>query len=350
MGIIIPVGIDIGGNVKVACGEDKFLIPSIIGNPNPGWSGISAKKEWIDNLILVEEGQNYYIGELARMQSELKRLIVEKGRVEHLDDVFKIIKAVLGLCAIQDEQQIVIATGVPISTNVDLMKQMSGSLKGTFNIHVRNDATSEEKNLAIRILKTLVMPEAYGSYYQIVSNSKEQVAFDAIVVSLDYLTEIITLYKGRPMRLASGNLMDASLSVLANKIALVLQKATNQIVSPFDLLPNIQQKRNQVNVAGKIYDIGESKEFFIREICRIIVDQLKNLVSQLPYDAQVEHFIITGEGTNIFWKEIELNLLEEGIIEDLDKVIIPEDPIYTNVEGFKNLASKTLIREGSLNG
>ena len=343
--ITIPIGIDIGGNIKISCGEEKFSIPSIIGNPNPGWSGISAKKELKDNLILFEEGQSFYIGELARLQSELKRLIVEKGKVEKLDDVFRLIKAVIALTSIKNEEQIVIATGVPISTNIDLMKQISGSLKGTYNLYVRNEATSEDKKLKIEILKTLVMPEAYGSYYQVISESQEQIASDAVVVSLDYLTEILTLYRGKPMRLASGNLMDASLSVLANKIALVLQKATNQIISPFDLLPNIQQNRNQVNVAGKIYDITDSKEFFIREISRIIVDRLRILLSNLPYDAQIEHYIITGEGTSIFWKEIELNILEENIIEDLDKIIIPKDPIFMNVEGFKKLASKTLIRE-----
>ncbi|MFX0140316.1 MAG: hypothetical protein ACFFDN_42140 [Candidatus Hodarchaeota archaeon] len=344
LSITIPIGIDIGGNIKISCGEEKFSIPSIIGNPNPGWIGISAKKDLKDNLILFEEGQSFYIGELARLQSEIKSLIVEKGKVEKLNDVFRLIKGVLALSSIKDGDQIVIATGVPISTSLDLMKQISSSLKGTFNIHVRNEATSEEKKFKIEILKTLVMPEAYGSYYQIISKSQSQEASDAIVVSLDYLTEILTFYKGKPMRLASGNLMDASLSVLANKIALVLQKATNQIVSPFDLLPNLQQNRNQVNVAGKIYDITESKEYFIREIGRIIVDQLKILLTHLPYDAKIEHYIITGEGTNIFWKEIELNILEENIIEDIEKIIIPKDPTFMNVEGFKNLASKTLIR------
>jgi hypothetical protein len=147
------------------------------------------------------------------------------------------------------------------------------------------------------------------------------------------------------MRLASGNLLDASLAVLANKIAITLQKATNHIVSPLDLLPNLQHNRNQVNIGGKLYDITESKDYFIREIGRIIADQLKILIATLPRDAEIEHYIITGEGTNIFWKEIELHLLEEGIIEDVDKVILPADPIFANVIGFEYLARKTLITE-----
>lgn len=343
--IITPIGIDIGGSVKVSCGEQKFNIPSIIGIPNPGWSGISPNKEWAENLILIEGNELFYIGELARLQSEIKRLLVEKGSVENLDDVFRIIKAVLALLNIQDGQELVIATGVPISTNIEIMKQMSAKLKGTFDIHIRNDANAEEKKLSVQILKTLVMPEAYGSYYHVVSGFKEQIATDAIVVSLDYLTEILTLYQGRPMRLASGNLLDASLAVLANKVAVTLQKATNHIVSPLDLLPNLRHNRNQVNVGGKVYDITESKEYFIREIGRIIADQLKILISSLPRDAEIEHYIITGEGTNIFWKEIELHLLEEGIIEDVDKVILPKDPVFANVIGFETLARKTLITE-----
>ncbi|MHA1300828.1 MAG: hypothetical protein ACTSO9_15530 [Candidatus Helarchaeota archaeon] len=342
--MVIPIGIDIGGNVKVSCGEYSLYIPSIIGSPNPGWSGISQDKEWEKNLILVEENESFYIGELARLQSEIKRLIIEKGKVENLDDVTRIIKAVLAVF-LQDGEQIVLATGVPISTSTDLMKQISSQLKGTYNIQIQNDATSEKKRLKLEIHKTLVLPEAYGSYYQTVLNSPNQISFDAIVVSLDYFTEILTIYKGKPMRLASGNMMDASLSILANEIALSLQKTTNHIVSPFDILPNIQQNKNKITVLGKIYDISELKEFFIRRLGQIISDQIKILVSKLPPDAEIEYFIITGEGTNIFWKEIELNLLEEGIIDDLDKVIIPKDPILNNVKGFENLARKILIRD-----
>jgi hypothetical protein len=344
--LIIPIGIDIGGNVKISNGKQQFNIPSIIGTPNPGWSGMSQNKEWAENLILIEEKETFYIGELARLQSEIKRLIVEKGKIENLDDVFRIIKAILAMSSIQDGQQLVIATGVPISTNMELMKQLSATLKGTYNVHIRNDATSEEKQLSFQILKALVLPEAYGSYYYVVSKSEQQIAADAIVVSLDYLTEILTIYQGKPMRRASGNLMDASLAVLANKIALSLQKATGHIISPLELLPNLQQNKNQVNVKGQVYDITESKEYYIREIGRVIADQLKTLISSMPYDAQINHYIITGEGVKLFWKEIEMHLLEEGIIEaqDLAKVIIPENPLFTNVMGFELLASKTLIR------
>ena len=340
--IVIPIGLDIGGSVKLTSGEQKYDIPSIIGAPNPGWSGISPNKEWAENLIFIEEDTEWYIGELARLQSELKRLLVEKGRIENLDDVFRIIKAVLGLLNLEEEPQLVIATGVPISTHVDLMKQMSATLKGKYDVHIRNDAISEEKKISFEVLKTLVMPEAYGSYYHVVARSG--IASDAIVVSLDYLTEVLTIYQGRPMRMASGNLMDASLAVLANKIALSLQKASNQIVNPLDLLPNLQQNRNQVNIKGQLFDITESKEYFIREIGAAIADQLKILIASLPYDAQIEHYIITGEGTKIFWKEIELHLLEEAIIEDIDKVYIPKDPIFANVVGFEHLAKNKLMR------
>lgn len=271
-------------------------------------------------------------------------MIVEKGKIENIDDVSRLIRAALALF-VQNGEQVVLATGVPISTSIDLMKEISSKLKGKYDVHVKNDATSEEKKINLEILKTLVLPEAYGSYYQVISGSQEQIAADAMVISLDYLTEILTIYQGKPMRLASGNLMDASLSVLANKIAASLQQATNQIISPFDLLPNIQQNRDKINVAGKIYDVSESKEFFIRKMGKHISDQIKFLISKLPPDAEIEYFIITGEGASIFWKEIELNLLEEGIIEELDKVIIPEDPILTNVKGFENLARKKLASD-----
>lgn len=339
--MVLPIGIDIGGSVKVSSGELRLNVPSIIGNPNPGWSGITTDKDWVKNLVIIDEGEEFYIGELARLQSETKRVLVEKGRVENLSDVFSIIKAILALF-LTEGQQIVIATGVPISTNYDLMKQMSATLKGKYDVYIENDATSEERKVSFEILKTLVMPEAYGSYYHVVSESGRETAPDAITISLDYLTEILTIYQGRPMRLASGNMNDASLAVLANKIALTLQQVTNQIVSPLDILPNLNN--NYINVGGRAYDITESKEHYIREIGRLIADQLKALIASLPYDAQIEHYIITGEGMSFFWKEVELHLLEEEIVpvEDIRKFVLPEDPIFANVKGFEDLARKTV--------
>ena len=51
--IVVPLGIDIGGSVKLSCGEQKYNVPSILGAPNPSWSGISPNKEWAENLVLI---------------------------------------------------------------------------------------------------------------------------------------------------------------------------------------------------------------------------------------------------------------------------------------------------------
>ena len=85
--IILAIGIDIGGEIKFSCGNLRIVIPNVIGSAeSKGWGEITADKSWINNLILIENDEEYYIGELARTQSEIKHYIVDQGNLRKIDE------------------------------------------------------------------------------------------------------------------------------------------------------------------------------------------------------------------------------------------------------------------------
>ena len=46
------VGVDLGtSTIKLVSGNYKYKIPSVIGTPNPGWTGMSTDKSWLTILV-----------------------------------------------------------------------------------------------------------------------------------------------------------------------------------------------------------------------------------------------------------------------------------------------------------
>ena len=295
-------------------------------------------------MIIIENEEELYIGELARTQSEIKNFILDQGTLSKIDDIFLLIKAILPIILDEKEEDIILGIGTPISTTVEQMKELSSKFKGEFDVSIKNDATKEVITKKIVIKQVFVMPQSYGSYYDIVSKSEDNSAIDAIVISLDLLTEILTIYEGRLIRNASRNLINASLFVLSNKIAQALQQKIGIIINPHSILENIRGNKDQVIFSGKTYDISKLKEHYIRQIAHEMVDSLINLLNSLPIEAEIEYFIITGEAMELFWTEIELLILEQNLLDDLDldRIIKVKDPIFSNAIGFEAMVKRKI--------
>ncbi|MCG3220967.1 MAG: hypothetical protein H7641_06265, partial [Candidatus Heimdallarchaeota archaeon] len=89
------VGIDLGtSTIKLTCGDLQYRIPSVIGTPNPGWQGMSSDKSWLNNLIIEDsKGQEIYIGELARLQSEIRKPLASEGKMKSIENSLLALKA-----------------------------------------------------------------------------------------------------------------------------------------------------------------------------------------------------------------------------------------------------------------
>ncbi|MHA1342616.1 MAG: hypothetical protein ACTSQG_01400, partial [Promethearchaeota archaeon] len=286
------VGIDLGtSTIKVSCGEVRYLIPSLIGEPNPGWTGGTLDTSLETNLVLIEGRDEWYVGELARTQSEVKRALAADGQMKSAEETFMALKAALGLLLENDGEEVIIATGVPVATSLEVMKNLSRMLKGNIEIYVKNDATSEIKRINVNIAKCLVLPEPYGTYYATLKERGEEEAVDTVLIDIGHgSTDILTMYQGRPMRTASGSMREAT-DTLTSRMAAALQEKTNLIIKPFDLMNVIRRQKETVMLGGQTYNIKSIKEFYASQIAKVMVDEVLRLVATLPPDAFVEYYI-----------------------------------------------------------
>ena len=337
---------DISGEIRFSCGSIRLSIPNVIGSSSPvGWGDLTPDKSWENNLILIENEEESYIGELARTQSEIKNFILDQGNLSKIDDIFLLIKATLPIILKErEEEDVILGIGAPISTSMEKMKELSSKLKGDFDVKIKNDATKEIIEKKLNIQQVLVMPQSYGTYYDVASHSEDGTVIDALVISLDLLTEILTIYEGKLIRNASRNLTNASLFVLSSKIAQALQQKVGIIINPHSILENIRGNKNQVSLSGKTYDISSIKEHYVRQISQEIVDNIMSLLNSLPLEANIEYFIITGEAVELFWTEIELYILEQNLLDDFDlsRIIKVKDPIFSNAIGFEAMVKKRI--------
>ncbi|NMC03793.1 MAG: hypothetical protein GYA24_01210 [Candidatus Lokiarchaeota archaeon] len=350
-------GIDFGSAlIKATSGGMDFINPAMTGEFNEGWSGTGADPSWDNNACVhVGTDQNnqvykQFFGELARMQSEVKHVLTKGGMIADAADVELAVKVALAVLGIKTKQidennpgvqelDCIITVGVPVSTGIEKMKAVSQALKGTKEIVLENDFSKKVVQVRMNITSVTITYQPYGSYYAMMQEFNEDSAVDAVVTDIGFgSAEILTLYAGRPSNVASSSIGDLSLETLANRIAMQLQKQTGRIVRGVDLMRLLQQGKNTVIISGESLDIGPIKKFYIEQIAKTLTDEIVALVSRLPPDARIKYYIFTGDGIDLFWKDLETILYQKSLIQDINQASHPKDYKISNARGFELIA------------
>lgn len=334
------VGIDLGtSTIKISYKKQKIKIPSIIGEPNPGFRGISPDQSWENNLIIeLENGDEYYIGELARLQSVVRIPLAREGRVKSVENAKIAIDAALGVISESKEEYFIVATGVPVATGREDMERLSKSIVGQRKIKIKNDATGRVKEIKAKILAAPVLPEPYGSWYYVLKKEGETKALDSVIIDIGFgSTDYLTIYKGQILRTASGSIREA-VDTLVTMLAQYITEKTGAMLKPESLIPVLESGEYKLSVAGKTFDITPQVEAFSRHIANVIVDELYRLLENIPPDAIIKYYILVGGGVYIFGDKIKEALKQRGIISDAKQLVIPEDPIMSNAMGFELIA------------
>jgi actin-like ATPase involved in cell morphogenesis len=337
---IIPIGIDLGtSTIKVSYKGKRYKITSIIGEPNPGFRGVTPDTSWENNLIIrLEDGTEYYIGELARMQSLVKYPLAREGRMKNAENAQIAIKAAMGLVIDKKDANLVVATGVPVATGKKEMENLGKFITGKHEIEIKNDATGEAKKLSLRVLASPVIPEPYGAYYYMLKKRGETKAMDSIIVDIGFgSTDILTIYKGTILATASGSIPDA-VDTLVTKLAQFLSEKTAKIIKPESLMVALERGDFSVNIGGVTYDVKPQITSLTNYIAKVIIDEIDKLLDNLPPDARIKYFILEGGGIYFFGQALKQHLLEKGLVSSVDDILIPDDPVMANALGFELVA------------
>jgi hypothetical protein len=359
-------GIDFGSSlIKATSNGHEFIAPAMLGEYNEGWSGMGTDTAWESNLIVYtsigDDGTpvREFFGELARTQSEVKRVLTKGGRIAEIGDVALAINVALAVLAIknglidessQDPQQVdcIATVGVPVSTTLEKMKQLSATLKGAKNVILENEYTHQILQIDLNITNCIIIYGPYGSYFQVMQEFGENEAVDAVVTDIGFgSAEILSIYEGKPNMLSSGSIVDLSLETLANRVAIALNKQTGKVVRGIDLMRLLQDAKKTVVLGGETLDISKIVKYYIEAIATSLTDEIIQLVSKLPPDARLKYFIFTGDGVDLFWKDLEVILYTKNLIQDINQAAHPKDYRIANAKGFEAIATQRASKQSS---
>jgi hypothetical protein len=100
----------------------------------------------------------------------------------------------------------------------------------------------------------------------------------------------------------------------------------------------IRRQKDTVMLGGQTYSIKSIKDFYAAQISKVMIDEVMRLISTLPPDAYVEYYIICGGGAYSFGEAIRQSIIDGKLVASPDNVIIPEDPVMSNANGFELIA------------
>lgn len=336
---LLCVGIDLGtSTIKVSFGDRKFRIPSIIGEPNPGgFAGIMQDTSWESNLIAIIDDQEWYVGELARVQSVLKIPLAREGKVKGTREAKIAVLSALGIIhESRQDVKYVVGTGVPVATGTSEMQELSKAIVGKHKFTLKNDATGETKTVNLHVVAAPVLPEPYGCYYYVLKSRGIEKAFDAIIIDVGFgTTDILSIHRGTIVRPASGSTPDA-IDTLAEKLASFLEDQTGHIVKPESLAAALE-KGTKITIGGVSYDIKPQLEKVAQFVAESILDTLDRLIRNLPPQASIKYYILTGGGTYILGKYLRDALVDRKLATK-EQILVPDDPVMANSIGFELVA------------
>ncbi len=333
------VGIDLGtSTIKTSFGSTRYRFPSVIGEPNPaGFVSVTRDKSWINNLVIEIDGEEWYVGSLASTQSILKIPLAREGKVKSAREAKIAILSALGIIASEEKRErFIIGTGVPVATSNREMKELGKAIIGKHSFIIKNDATGEKKKLKLNIVAGQVLPEPYGCYYYVLKSRGIRKAFDSVIIDIGFgTTDILSIHRGAIIRPASGSTSEA-IDTIAEKIAMFLEEKTGHIIKP-ETLAMALEKGTKISIGGVTYDVRDQLDAVGKFVAESIIDTLDRLIRNLPPQASVKYYILTGGGVYILGKYIRTFLIEKEYASK-DRVLIPDDPVMANAIGFELVA------------
>ena len=212
--VITPklVGIDLGyGQIKIMTEDFQIRFLSAVGTTLSEFSktsGISSENELMNSLAITYQGQKYYIGHNALVNTRNGKMTLRQNKVEVMDNKIKLLTA-LALLIPESENygEFEIITGLPVlefKGQCEVLKEMIENNNRPFECTMHYGNKEVLKMIKVNFVK--VISQGEGAFYDFVLNKKgtlisgkeDDVAGMVIVVDVGYrTTDIVAMENGR---------------------------------------------------------------------------------------------------------------------------------------------------------
>ena len=348
----VIVGSDLGyGQVKVLSDNQKYKFLSTVGTPISDFgrvATITSTAELLDTLTVTYNGQKYYIGHNAIVNTRNGRINLRQNKAENEDNKIKFMTSLaLLMDQEQEEMDAIIVTGLPVleyNNQKDKLYDMIYNFGQPFIFDMHYGSKVVSKKINIKDIK--IISQGEGAFYdyildtngQIVPERASNVQGTVMVVDPGYkTTDIVTMENGRYIE---------TLSDQFNKgVSQIHQEVLRLIMSNHGIKKELKDM-DEIVRTGRLFH--NTKEYNVQNLidqaaepfATDIVDNLINLSNDSL--GSMQRIILSGGGSSIIYPYIKKQL--ENIIE----VDIMEDSEFCNTSGYYKYG-KLLESAGAFN-
>lgn len=332
------VGSDLGyGQIKVLSGDNRFKFLSAVGKPISDFGRVAAvttEKELLESLTISYEGQKYYVGHNAIVNSRNGRLSLRQNKAENEDNKIKFITS-LGLLTAEDQEyaEFDVITGLPVleyKNQKEKLYNMFFNFGRPFEFTMHYGPNAVNKKVKINNIK--VISQGEGAFYDFILSSQGDIIPERVgmvsgtvmVVDPGYkTTDIVTMENGRYIEPLSDQ----------------LNKGVNQVHQ--EILRLIMERLNIKKELKDLDDIVRSAKLFHNrqeyDVSRIIADAAKPYAEDIVENlytisngdlGSMQRIILTGGGAEIIYPYVKQSL------EDTIEVSLMDNAEFCNASGY----------------
>ncbi|MCL6450360.1 MAG: ParM/StbA family protein [Acetobacteraceae bacterium] len=324
------VGIDVGyGFVKATDGKGEHIFPSVVGVGQKlrYRSELSNHRRFLDNLMVSDDGRQFFVGDLAIRQSEIATRSLDQNRVQDRNVKILFLTGV-GLFAEDETQSFNVVTGLPTSYYASYREGWQQALRGRHEIVFH--LPGEDRRRTLEIGRLTVVPQPFGTLYYRVLNERGEVADQDLaeqrvgIIDVGFKTSDFAVADGMEFieRLSgsSGTGLSTAYSIISDRLAeeLGLHKEN------FELDRVVED--GQIKIAGKVHDISWLKRETFERLAAKIITEVDSLWDYRDLDL----VLVTGGGGQA---------LAEYLLAEYDNASLVENAQVANVRGFLRLSN-----------
>ena len=334
------LGIDIGfGFTKATNGKDSLVFKSVYGEATDVQFRelILADNVQDEHLQIDVDGKSYFLGELAERQSNVRFFTLDQG--QFIGKFAKILALTAATRLVGGHIPVNLVTGLPIGYYQKYKKDVAGLLLGEHRV-VLTDATGQTKEKIININKVRVIPQPFGSMFNLMLNDLGELGDKRLVkekigiIDIGFRTSDYTISDKMRYSERGSRTTDSGIARAFNVIATKLREESGVNIELYRLYDAVD--RGFIKIRGKEYDLKDLTEQVFSQLASTVANEVDRLWAD---DWDIDTMVITGGGGAVLAKYLEPLLKGHVLPVDADR-----DARLNNVLGYRKFGKHLWAR------
>ena len=315
------LSIDFGhSSVKGVSDNQSIIYPSIISSDVKDID-ITEFTDYkpLDFLKVKFEGQEYFIGELARKQSDLCIQNVNHDDMTTHETKTLIMTAAAYLC---NSNRINIATDLPVSHYANLkdeMREMLISKNHMITVEIYDFIESRWKTKSFYINNVEIQAQGFYSLMDILLNGEGKLKVNKkdiasalnVIIDIGYYSTDILILNQLEQITRVPTVAIPGMSSAYKMLQKILYDEFGLRKELHDIEPYTRDK--QVRIGGKAYSIKEALNHVYSRITGKIITEINNLIDFWP---EVDNWFLTGGGSIPLYEDFKTHYQNVTLIDN----------------------------------